>query len=181
MASLQDLRSAALRLIGNMTSGAPATFAATGTAAATVKTTGAITYTSNGKLKSKAALSGQALTAAPTTSSTKADGTAFTATEVTNWTQYVIPANKTVYIVMALDGGGNVIVLQGEYDSQDLAFRGKMMAKGVSQIPEIPDGVTPFGLIKCAASVAITLGTTASDTSGLTYYDIGVLPATTTL
>lgn len=180
MPSMRDLNSAAARLLGNMCLTA-ATLAATGTSAATIKSTGTINYTSGGKLKTKAALSGQAMTAAPTTSSTKADGTAFTAAEVTAWTQYVIPAGKTCYIVVALDGGGNVIILQGSYTDQDLSFRGSPLVKGSSTIPDIPEGVTPIGIMKMAYASAFTLGTTATDVTGISYQDVAILPLATTL
>lgn len=179
MPSMRDLPSAAAKLLGNMCLTA-ATLAATGTSAATIKSTGTITYTSAGKIKTKAALSGQAVTAAPTTSTTKSDGTAFTQAEVDAWRQYVIPAGKVCYIVVALDGGGNVIILQGSYDDQDLQFRGQMLAKGKSVIPDIPEGVTPIGVMKMAYASAFTLGTTATDVTGISYLDVSVLPTATT-
>lgn len=180
MPSMRDLSSAAARLLGNMTLTA-ATLAATGTSAATIKSTGTITYIAGGKLKTKSALSGQAMTAAPTTSSTKADGTAFTQAEVDAWRQYVIPAGEVCYIVVALDGGGNVIILQGSYDDQDLQFRGQGLAKGKSEIPDIPDGVVPIGIMKMAYASAFTLGTTATDVAGISYQDVAFLPLAKTL
>lgn len=70
---------------------------------------------------------------------------------------------ETGYYVVGLDVDGNVTTYQG-----------------IGHIPDVPNGITPVGLIKLVAtSAAFTPGTSALDLAGTTdtYYDIAVLPS----
>lgn len=180
--SLNDVHTSGLRQFGNMVHGTPPIVAINAAAAATVKTTNAILHTANGVLKSRAALSAVAL-AAPTTSTTKVGGGSVAQDEVDRWRFYTLPAGKTCYIVLALDGAStaNLVAFQGSYDGQDLFFRGGGVAKGKSVVPDTPDGFVPFGLIKVVGGTATFLpGTDALDKANVTFtfWDIGVLPVT---
>lgn len=182
MASLQDLRSAAARIVGNMALGTPWVTAVNTGGAATFKTTNAILHLKNGKPVSRAALSAVALTA-PTTSTTDVYGTAMTANEAAKWALYTVPAGEVAYIVLALDGAStaNAVAFQGTYEGQDLTGRGGHLSKGDGLIPQIPDGFIPFAIIKLAYASAFIPGTTALDVSGVTFADYGILPSVTTL
>lgn len=179
MAALNDVNAAALRMFGNMVVGAAPVLAINLAGAATVKTTNAINYLKDGKYSSKSALSAVAL-AAPTTSTTKITGVAMTQPEVDQWRFYTLPAGKTCYIVCALDNGGNVVTFQGDYAGQDLSTRGGGVTKGTGNVPVIPEGFIPFGLIKVVSTTGTFLpGTTALDAANLTFTfsDIALLPA----
>lgn len=139
--------------------------------AATVKTLTALQYINNGVIKYKAALAAQ--TIAPTVGSA-----------------YAIPfgvnpatgLNYTAYFVFGLDSTGAVVVVQGSYKGQPL-FVGQMgaTAVGTGDIPDLPVGVTPFGILKVANGTAATPfvpGVTALDLPLVTatYFDVAVLP-----
>lgn len=179
MASLQDLRSTALRAPGNMTfvSG----LLAAGTNAGTFKTvTNTIVYAFDGVLKTYAPTDNIAV-AAPTA--------AQLANEYQKWTLYSISATdvaRTFYMVFAFDSAGTVTTFQGTYSGQDLTGRGGNMAKGDGLIPQIPDGFVPFGIIKIAnpATLAFVPGTTALTTASsrvVTFTNINILPSATTV
>lgn len=180
MASLQDLRTSAQRAPGNMTfvSG----LLAAGTTAGKFKTvTNTIVYLFDGQFKSYAPTDDIAF-AAPTSSQLP--------NSYQQWALYSLSATypaaaSTFYMVLAFDSAGTVTVFQGSYSGQDLAFRGGV-GKGDGLIPQIPDGFVPFGIIKVVHSAASTFvpGTTALTTSGnrtVTFYNVSLLPSTTTL
>lgn len=142
-----------------------------GAGATTVKTNGALSYSNNGTLLYKAALAAQSI--APTTG-----------------LSYQQPVNTTVYYTLGLDALGNVTVVQGSYAGQLLSLdptKGVGVAQagsnwvGDGSVPDVPAGITPFGVIKVVTNGATTFtpATTALDTAGLTvtYFDIAVMPA----
>lgn len=149
--------------------------------AATVKTTNAIEFSIDGVIYNKTALSAQSIV--PTGYMFNWQGTAVSAFSVQ-------PVNVTVYYVLALDASGNVNVVQGNYSGQKLSMDptvgvGQSVAGatwvGNGQVPDVPAGLTPFGMIKVATgSATFTPGTTALDASNITFtfYDLQVLPST---
>lgn len=176
MSNLTDL----LRQFGYMTLPPAAVLAINAASALTVKTTNAITYMKDGKLSSKAILAAVAL-AAPTVATAKApSGTLMSQVECDAWRFYQLPAGKTCYLVLALDNAGNVVTFQGDYAGQDLNFRGGGIAKGTGNVPTIPDGFIPFGLIKIVSSTGtFTPAVTALDAANLTFTfsDIALIPS----
>jgi hypothetical protein len=147
-------------LFGNVTMG-KAVLAINAASAATVRTTNAITFTNNGILLTKAILAAQAL-------AVRSGGTPF----------YVQPISTTVYYVLALDAAGTVVTIQGD-------FAGRIPPGSVAvsdgSVPNTPEDLTPFGLIKVVTNGATTFtpATTALDAAGLTvtFYDISITPA----
>jgi len=74
---------------------------------------------------------------------------------------------ETGYYVVGLSAAGAVSTYQG-----------------IGAIPDVPDGITPIGIIKVVADTAVfNPDTTALDASTctFTFYDVSVLPATQTL
>jgi hypothetical protein len=135
-----------------------------GAGLASVDTTAAIVYSVDGRVYNKAILADQSI-------ATIATGAA---------PAYVQPASTTVYYVLCLDKDGNVRTVQGTYLGQSMGVG--RIDKGQGGIPDVPDGYTPFGMIKVvtAAANTFTLGTTALDAAGktFTFYDLdGTLPS----
>lgn len=78
-----------------------------------------------------------------------------------------VQIGSVAYFVVGLDWAGAVSTTQG-----------------IGAIPDVPNGITPVGIIKVAANTAAFVpGTSALDLAGTvaTYFDIAVLPAATTL
>jgi hypothetical protein len=176
MSQLTDL----VRQFGNMTLSPAAVLAINAASALTVKTTNAITYLKDGKLSSKAALAAVALAAPATTNTKCVTGVALTQAECDPWRFYQLPAGKTCYIALALDNAGAVVAFQGDYAGQALNFRGGGVAKGSGNVPTIPDGFIPFGLIKIVSTTGtFTPATTALDAANLTFTfsDISLMPS----
>ena len=74
---------------------------------------------------------------------------------------------ETGYYVVGLSAAGAVSTYQG-----------------IGAIPDVPDGITPIGIIKVVSDSAIfNPDTTALDAASqtVTFYDVSVLPATQTL
>lgn len=139
--------------------------------------TGAMTYVNNGVFLTKGALTSQSIV--PTT------GLSY------NLPAGINPAtglNYTMYVTLGLDGLGNVVVLQGTYAGQVFSTN-PSVGVGVSQagtsyvgdgsIPDVPAGVTPFGVVKIVnATNPFILGTTLLGAAGVTalFFDVAVLP-----
>lgn len=92
---------------------------------------------------------------------------------------YTQPANTTVYYVLAINAASTVVVVQGTYDGQPIA-NGAGYAEGDGNVPPLPDGVAPFGMIKVVTGAttfvpATTLFDAANVTS--TFYTLACLPA----
>ncbi len=143
--------------------------------AATVKTTNAIVYTSDGILYSKAALAAQSIAVTH-----DCFGNAVAA----GVAAYVQPAGKTVHYLLSLTAAGTVQVSQGSYAGQSQTFAGdpSKVLTGSGGLPKLPDGATPFGLIKVVTANAATFnpGTTLLDAADVTatYHDLAMVPAT---
>jgi len=188
MASINDLRTEASRIVGNMcfVSG----LVDNATNAGLIKTvTNTIVYTVDGKLASYAPTDNIAF-AVPTAAQLPYDyqrwisydlGTAVSATVK------FAPAGCTFYSVYAFDSAGTVTCFQGDYAGQDLTFRGMPLQKGTGLIPQIPPGFTPFVIVKIvhtAAAVFVHGATTALTDAGsrtVTFTNVSVMPSTTTL
>lgn len=132
-------------------------------AAATFKTTSAYVYLCDGIFKAKTALAAQAFSAGHT----------------------VQPIGLTCYFTVGLDAAGNVTTYQGQAASG--AAIAAALATGLAAttvlglIADVPNGITPVGLIKVVTtSATFTPGTTALDAAGITvtFFDVAVLPAT---
>lgn len=146
--------------------------------AATVKTNAAIQYTNNGVIKYKAALAAQSI--APTV------GVAYPLPAGAN---PATGATYQCYFTIGLDAAGAVVVVQGSYAGQKLSLDptkglGSSQAGsswvGDGSIPDVPDGVTPIGVLKVVnATNAFTPGTTLLDAAGVTvsYFDVAILPS----
>lgn len=167
----QDLRAA----IGNRTFG-KVTLAINAASAATIKSTGAISYSVDGVCPTaKAALSAQSIAITH-----NALGIAVSAGAAS----YVQPVSTTVYYVVALDVSGNVGVFQGTYAGQSVAAVPGVHAAfyGNGGLPTIPYTYTPIGIIKVVTngSTTFTAATTALDAAGVTvtYTDVTTLPST---
>lgn len=177
MSRLSDAHHEAVRELSGFMCFSAGVLALGGAGLATAKTTATIVYSSNGFLKSKAAVA--AIPLAPTHNVFGAANGA-----------YPVPELKTCYIVLALDAAGAVKVIQGSYDGHKIVqdpAKGMGAAAnmgttfgGRSRVPDVPDGLTAFGLIKVTtgAGVTFTPGVTALDAAGLTvvYSDVSVLP-----
>lgn len=174
MSSLANITSSDLRAaLGNRTFG-KVTLAINAASAATIKSTGAISYSVDGVCPTaKAALSAQAITVTH-----NALGLAVSAGAVA----YTLPIGKTAYYVIALDVSGNVGVFQGTYAGQEVSAVNGLHAAftGTGGLPTIPYTYTPIGIIKVTATSAVFLaGTTVLDvgTITVTYTDVTMLPS----
>lgn len=142
--------------------------------AATIKSTGAITYTVDGIFYSKAALSAQSIAVTHNLFGFAASGPA----------AYVQPANSTVIYVVALNAAGTVAVVQGGYNGQSVTLPGGVVMVSKGEVPEVPVGYTPIGTLKVVTgATTFTPGTTLLDAANVTvtYTDVSLLPATTAL
>jgi hypothetical protein len=130
--------------------------------AVTFKSTNAYTYTCDGVFKSKVALAAQAFSAG----------------------HAVQAVGQTMYYAVGLDAAGTVSTYQGAPASNNAiaaALANNQPATSVvGSVPDVPNGVTPIGLIKVTTtSAAFTPGTTALDAAGIafTFFDVAVLPS----
>lgn len=169
MSKTNDITNAAIReLLANRTY-VKATLAINAASAATVKNTGAIIFSVDGVMYTKAALAAQSI--AVTHNYLGVAGGA-----------YVQPVSTTVFYVLSLDATGAVSVVQGTFAGQDLSQRNMgTSAKGTGALPDPRDGTAPFGVIKVVTNgvATFTAGTTALDAAGVTatYFDVSILPA----
>ena len=174
MSNLQNVFSADMRAaIGNRTFG-KVTLAINAGSAATIKNTGAISYSVDGVCPTaKTALSAQSIVVTHNAlGAAVASGAAI----------YTLPIGKVAYYVIALNVGGTVGVFQGSYAGQAVdAVPGLHEAySGTGGLPTIPYTYTPIGIIKVTATSAVfTAGTTVLDvgTITVTYTDVTVLPS----
>lgn len=177
MSELSTILNADIReALGSMVFNKPV-LAINAAAAATVKTTNAITYSVDGIMLSKAALAAQSIAVTHDCfGNLVANGVA----------AYAQPTGTTVYYLLSLDASGNVLVSQGSYAGQSLVFANDLtrVNVGTGAIPVEPKSVncTAVGLIKVvtAGGATFTPGTTALDAANVTvtYYDINMVPAT---
>jgi len=169
MALARHLNSTPERLLANMALGNAAVALGTDTAKLD---SSAIPISHGGVITTLAAMNEVALSALagsdlPTVSVNGAS--------VTNpWVQprgiagfYTQPANTTAYYVIGAIAAGTVKVVQGTYDGQDLTNASGYVGKGKSAIPDVPDGFTPFCVIKIvnASSTFVPATTSLSDIS----------------
>jgi hypothetical protein len=157
--------------------------------AATVKTTGAIVNAVDGIIRSKAALSAQALSALAAADLPSSGSGYVQPAGITGF--YVQPAQTTAYYVLVMNAAQTVKVVQGTWrktgvnaaipDFQPIITPNGISVVGDGNVPDVPDGVVPFGMIKVACgSAAFTPATTALDAANITFtfYDLMCLPAT---
>lgn len=173
MSSLTSIVSGDLRnLLGNMcyTKG---TLAINAGGAATIKTTGAVTYTVDGQFYLKT-LTAQAITITHD---------AFGAPVATGYAKYIQPVGTVVYYVVSVNAAGTVAISQGTYAGQPLPApndKSKVWT-GTGAIPMEPAGYTPIGAFKVSPTVAATFdpGTTLLDAANVAvvYADTAILPA----
>lgn len=143
--------------------------------AATVKTTGAVIYSVDGVMYSKAALSAQAITITH-------DQLGRDVSTQPSWAKYIQPVSTTAYYVLALNAGGTLAVVQGGYAGQVLTLNGQAYVSD-GAMPAVPVGYTPFAVIKIAPTVAATFdpATTVLDAANVnaTYFNVSTLPTAT--
>ena len=173
MSSLNNIVSAEVRAALANRCHTKATLAINAGGAATVKTTGATTYSVDGVLYSKAALSAQSIAVTHDCfGNPVASGVA----------AYVQPTSTTVYYVISVNAAGTVAVSQGSYAGQTQTFANDLskIYTGTGAMPVEPAGYTAIGVIKVAPTSAATFtpGTTLLDAANVnaTYYDVGILP-----
>lgn len=142
--------------------------------AATIKTTGALTYGVDGILYNKNALAAQSIAVTHDAFGNVVGGQ--------NLPAYVQPGGTSVYYLLCLNAAGNVAVVQGTYLNQAMQYPDNQRTLvGTGNVPQWePAGYTAFGLIKVVtgAAVPFTPGTTPLDTAGLvvTYLDLEYIP-----
>jgi len=177
MTTLKQLSGPARYIAGNrnVTRG----IVAIGTNKARINTTAAITPVIDGLMRTKAALTSDALVACVA-------ATHLAAAEA-NWQQpsgtvgfYTQPASTTVYYVLCINAGGTTCTVQGTYDGQAIA-NGSGYSEGSGGVPDIPNSLAPWGMVKVVTGATTFVPTTtefdaASVTS--TFYDLSNLPAT---
>ena len=175
MSSITNIVSADVRKVLANRCLTKATLAINAAAAATIRTTGATTFTVDGVMYSKAALSAQSMAVTHDCyGNPVASGVA----------AYVQPTLTTVFYVVSVNAAGTVAISQGSYAGQAQAFPGDLskIHIGNGAIPAQPAGYTAIGVIKVAPTSAVTFtpGTTVLDVANLnaTYFDIDILPAT---
>lgn len=173
MSALSNIQNGTLRTALGDRCFSKATLAINAGAAATIKTTGATTYSVGGVFYSKAALSAQSIAITH-----RFDGGVVTADRPA----YVQPISTTVIYVIAVNAAGTVAVVQGSYAGQSITFLPDLskIVTGAGGVPAEPEGYTAIGAIKVVTngSTTFTPATTALDAAGLTvtYFDISTLP-----
>jgi hypothetical protein len=169
---LANVLDASIRAMFNNRCATLATLAINAGGAATVRTTGTLTYVVDGVFKTKAALTAQSIAVTH-----RFNGDAVTAADPA----YVQPANTTVIYILALNAAGTVAVVQGSYAGQTIAFSRDLskVLTGQGGVPDLPDGYVPFGAIKVVlGATTFTPGTTLLDAANVTatYFDLAHLP-----
>jgi hypothetical protein len=163
MATLKEAPTEVARELFGYRNHTAATLAINGAGAATFKTTSAYAYTNDGIYKSKTALAAQAFSSGHAVQGT----------------------SQTRYYVVGLDGSGTVTTYQGAAPNTNAITEALVNGQAASSVkgslPDVPNGVTPVGLIKVVTDSATTFtpGTTALDAAGLTvtFYDIALIPS----
>ena len=150
------------------------TLAINAASAATVKTTGAVIFSVDGVMYTKAALSAQSIAITH-------DQFGRDVTTQPSLAAYVQPANSTVYYVLGLNAAGTVATVQGGYSGQSLTVNGQPFVSDGS-MPVLPNGYAPIGVLKVATgAVTFTPATTALDAASVTttYFNVSTLPTAT--
>ena len=149
-----------------------ATLAINAGSAATIKTTGTTTFSVDGILYTKAALSAQSFAITH-------DQFGRDVSTLPSLAAYVQPANTTVMYIVALNASGTVAVVQGGYAGQVLNLEGGVYTCD-GRMPDVPSGYTAIGVVKIATgATTFTPATTALDAANVTatYYNVSVLPS----
>ena len=172
MSNLKATQSADIRkLMGNRCY-VKATLAINAGSAATIKNTGAIIFSVDGIMYTKAALSAQSIAITH-------DQFGRILTSQPSFATYVQPVLKTMYYVIALNTSGTVAVIQGGYSGQAITLNNQAYLSD-GAVPVCPDDYTPVGILKVALANAATFtpATTALDATDVTvtYYDVSTLP-----
>lgn len=174
MSTLEATNSVDLRkLLGNRTY-VKATLAINAGSAATIKNTGAIIYSVDGVMYTKAALSAQSIAITH-------DQFGRAVASQPSLAAYVQPASSTVYYIVCLNAAGTVGVVQGGYSGQTITVGGQPFVSDGS-MPVVPDSYTPVGVIKIVTgATTFTPATTALDAANVTatYFDVSTLPVAT--
>ena len=174
MSALKDIQNGDLRKALGNSCLSKITLAINLAGAATVKSTNAATYTVDGVAYTKAALAAQSIAVTHDCFGKAVGGNELSA--------YVLPAGKTMYLLICLNAAGTVAVVQGSYSGQSLAYPDlQRTLTGAGDVPQEPAGYVAIGLIKIATANAATFtpGTTALDATDVTatYYDLQRVPS----
>lgn len=150
------------------------TLAINAASAATVKTTGAVIFSVDGVMYTKAALSAQSIAITH-------DQFARDVTTQPSLAAYVQPASSTVYYVLGLNSAGTVCTVQGGYSGQSITVNGQAFVSDGS-MPVLPAGYAPIGVLKVVTgATTFTPATTALDAANVTvtYFNVSTLPTAT--
>lgn len=176
MSSLKQVSSQPVRhLLGNRCNSRP--ILAIGTSKAAINTTAAAEFVIDGIIRNKAAITSGALVALAASHLPTAGAAYLQPSGLAGF--YTQPASTTVYYVLALNAAGTQVVVQGTYDGQPIA-NGAGYAEGDGNVPPLPDGVAPFGMIKVVTGATTFVpATTEFDAANVTstFYDLACLPA----
>jgi hypothetical protein len=178
MSALSDVLSATLRkAIGNFCLTKVALAIHGGSAAATIASTGTMTFVIDGRFYTKAALSAQSFAVTH-------DFRGIAVSDTAGISEYTQPVTKTAYYLVCVNSGGTVAIVQGTYSGQSITVNGTpgLILTGDGDIPAEPSGYTAIGMVKIALANAATFNpaTTNFDATDVTatFYDLNRVPAT---
>lgn len=175
MSALKDISNGILRKALGNSCLVKGTLAINAGGAATIKSTGAISYTLDGVYYSKAALAAQSIVVTHDRNGQAVGGN--------NLAAYVQPTGTTVYYLLCLNAAGAVAVVQGDYAGQVLSYANDLskVLTGTGDVPQEPAGYTAMGLLKVVttAGATFTPGTTLLDAANVavTYFDLEYVPS----
>lgn len=162
MTTLRDSVTEVERELAGYRNTTPGGLAINAAGSATFKSAVPYVYLSDGVYKNKAAIVAQAFSTG----------------------HAVQPIGQTAYFTVGVDAAGTVTTYQGLTASAAAVaaalLSGLAATTVLGMISDVPNGVTPLGLIKVATtSAAFTPGTTALDAAGLTvtFFDVALLPS----
>lgn len=156
-----------------------ATLAINAGGAATIKTTGATSYSVDGIMYTKAALSAQSIAVTHNLLGLPVSGASASGPGA-----YVQPASTTVVYIVALNAAGTVAIVQGGYNNQAVVLPGGIVRTSKGENPDVPVGYAPIGAFKVVlGATTFTPGTTLLDAANVTvtYTNLSLLPATVAL
>lgn len=171
MPSLIEQTSAMARIIANRAANSGA--AVIGGTAAAFTTSVAVAYTIDGRYLSLGAQTNTALSAL---------AAADLPASQSSWVQpsgasgfVTQPANTTNYYVLCVNAAGAVRVVQGTWVGQLIVTNG-VESRGNGDVPQIPDGVAPFALLRVVSGGSTFLAGTTALTGVGTFQNIEYLP-----
>lgn len=176
MSSLKQVSSQPVRhLLGNRCNSRP--ILAIGTSKAAINTSAAAECTIDGIIYNLGAQTSTALVATAASHLPTSEAGYLQPSGRTGF--YTQPASTTVYYVVTINAASTVTVVQGTYDGQPIA-NGAGYAEGDGNVPPLPAGVAPFGMIKVVTGATTFVpATTEFDAANVTstFYTLSCLPS----